>query len=105
MAEFRCIHKTVQSLRNIQVIFVEIKSSCKAAMDAILINPVKDWPRYINYLDLLTRISASFNQVTIKLVPKEANLVAWDIAPSVTGEGQFQSNLALEGTSRNEKLY
>jgi len=70
------------------------------SMEAIS-DPI-NWPTYLSYLDRIHRILPNFGSLVFKVSSTKANIIARDIATSVTREGRSRSYLIQ--TAKRKKL-
>ncbi|CAD5333339.1 unnamed protein product [Arabidopsis thaliana] len=94
-AELRGILWVLQSLRDLHLDNIEVWSDCGAAIEAIIDS--SNWPRYSTYLDKIHRIISSFSRVIFMASSSKANLIAREIALSVTRDGRTRSYLSRGG--------
>ncbi|KAG7585602.1 Ribonuclease H domain [Arabidopsis thaliana x Arabidopsis arenosa] len=94
-AELHGLLWCLQSLRDLQIQSCEIWSDCGAAIAAI--EAPGAWPKYRSQLDKITTVIRVMRGISFKLSPPKANLLAKDIACSVTREGRLTSYLASGG--------
>jgi len=99
-AELRGVLWVLHSLCDLHLDNIEIWSDCGAAMEAIS-DPI-NWPTYLSYLDRIHRILPNFGSLVFKVSSTKANIIARDIATSVTREGRSRSYLIQ--TAKRKKL-
>ncbi|KAG7567399.1 Ribonuclease H domain [Arabidopsis thaliana x Arabidopsis arenosa] len=94
-AELHGIYWCLQSLLDLHFHSCEIWSDCGAAIAAI--TSPSAWPKYRSQLDKIATVIRVMRETSFKLSPPKANLLARDIACSVTRDGRFNSYLASGG--------
>ncbi|XP_006285151.2 putative protein phosphatase 2C-like protein 45 [Capsella rubella] len=94
-AELSCILWCLQSLKDLHVLSCEIWTDCSAGV-AVLESP-RAWPKYHSLVDKIFDVRRTMGEISFKLSAVTANLVARDIAKSVTKDGRLTSYLALGG--------
>ncbi|EOA15394.1 hypothetical protein CARUB_v10006595mg, partial [Capsella rubella] len=94
-AELSCIYWSLCSLRDMRFTSCEVWTDCHAAWEAI--THTLAWPKYSSQTTKIWQVIQVMRKVSFHLSSPKANLLAKEIACSVTRDGRLTSYMALGG--------